>query len=170
MKKKVATIIGGIIIAMAGFTHAQMDHSMRNQGRMSDEMMNKNRMEMKMPGGMEMHAMEIKGHKVNFHIMDKKAFRNYMDTMGHKDHSMKEGMSHYVLMDITDPKGMKVKSSKVKLKVIGPDKKADEKTAFPMMGDFGAEFDMSRKGKYQIMTLFQVKNKKHHGGFWHEIE
>lgn len=168
MKKKIAAIIGGVIFTMAGSIHAAMDHSMGSQDHMSGEM--KHEESMNMPGGMEMHTMEIDGHKVNFHIMDKKAFRSYMDNMGHSTHKMKEGMTHYVMMDITGPEGKKIKRSKVKLKVIGPDKKADEKVAFPMMGNFGAEFDMSHKGKYQIMTLFKVKKEKHHSGFWHEMK
>jgi len=165
--KKTITILA-VLLASGGMAQAQMDHSMRDQKEMHEGM--KHEESMKMPSGMEMHAMEIDGHKVNFHIMDKKAFREYMDNMGHKDHMMKEGMTHYVMMEITDPEGKKVKRSKVKLKVIGPDKKADEKAAFPMMGNFGAEFDMSHKGKYQIMTLFKVKKDKHHGGFWHEMK
>ena len=169
MKKKIAAIITGVTLSLAGSSSfAQMDHSMGSQDHMSGEM--KHEESMNMPGGMEMHAMEIDGHKINFHIMDKKAFRNYMDNMGHSTHKMKEGMTHYVMMDITSPEGKKIKRSKVKLKVIGPDKKADEKVAFPMMGNFGAEFDMSHKGKYQIMTLFKVKKEKHHGGFWHEVK
>ena len=168
MKKKIAAIIGGLIITMAGSTQAQMNHSMDSHDHMSGDM--KHEESMNMPGWMEMHAMEIDGHKVNFHIMDKKAFRNYMDNMGHKDHKMKEGMTHYVMMDITDPEGKKIKRAKVKLKVIGPDKKADEKAAFPMMENFGAEFHMMGKGKYQIMTLFKTGKDKHHGGFWHEMK
>ena len=131
-------------------------------------MMNEN--QMKMPAGMVMHSLDIDEHKVNFHIMDHKSFRNYMDNMGHKTHKMKKGMTHYIMMDITDKDGNKIKKAKVKLKVIGPDGKAMEHAAFQMMGNFGAEFDMTHKGKYQIMTLFKVKKEKHHGGFWHEMK
>ena len=168
MKKKITAIIGGVIIAMAGSTYAQMDHSMRGEGGMSGEMMHEN--QMKMPAGMGMHSLDIDGHEVNFHIMDHKTFRNYMDNMGHKTHKMKEGMTHYVMIDITDKDGNKIKKTQVKLKVIGPDGKAEEKMAFPMMGNFGAEFDMAHKGKYQIMTLFKVKDGKHHDGFWYEMK
>ena len=168
MKKKIAAIIGGVIITMAGSTYAEMDHSMHSQDHKPGEM--KHEESMNMPDGMEMHAMDIDGHKINFHIMNRQAFRNYMDNMGHKDHKMKEGMTHYVMIDITDIDGKKIKRAKVKLKVIGPDKKADEKAAFPMMGNFGAEFHMMGKGKYQIMTLFKAGKNKHHGGFWHEMK
>ncbi|MDH3975072.1 MAG: hypothetical protein OEV42_12395 [Deltaproteobacteria bacterium] len=168
MKKKIAAIIGGVIITMGGSTYAAMehDHSAHDHGSQSME----HQSEMKMPDGMEMHTMEIDGHKINFHIMNRKAFRKYMDNMGHKTHKMKEGMTHYVMMDITDKEGKKIKRAKVKLKVIGPDKKSEEKAAFPMMGNFGAEFHMMDKGKYQVMTLFKIKKAKHYGGFWHEMK
>ncbi len=148
--------------------YAQMDHSMHGQGAVPGEMMNEGQMGMQMPSGMVMHEMDIDDHKVKFHIMDRQSFRNYMDNMGHKTHMMKEGMTHYVMMEIFDKDGNRVKRAKVKLKVIDPNEKAEEKAAFPMMGNFGAEFDMSHMGRYQVMTLFKVKEKKHKGGFWHE--
>ena len=168
MIKKIALIITGLIITITAPAFAEMDHSMHDMGHKKDEMGKVHGMDMS--SGMEMHSMTIDDYKLQFHIMDKKAFRNYMDNMGHKGHEMKEGMSHYVMMDISDPDGKKINSAKVKLKVIGPDKNADEKAAFPMMGNFGAEFHMMDKGKYQIMTLFKTGKDKHHGGFWHEMK
>ena len=102
--------------------------------------------------------------------MNGKAFRAYMDNMGHKSHKMREGMSHYIMVDISDKDGNKIKRAKVKLKILSPASKETEKLAFPMMGSFGAEFGMTEKGKYQIMTLFKIKDEKHKGGFWHEMK
>jgi len=162
MKNVAAILLSGILM-MAGSAHAAMEH---DHG--SHQMEHKS--EMKMPEGMHMHNMDIDSHKVTFHIMDRKAFRNYMDNMGHKTHKMKVGMTHYIMIDIVGEDGKKIKRAKVKVKVIDPDRKPHEKVGFPMMGSFGAEFDMTAKGKYQVMTLFKVKNHKHHGGFWHEIK
>jgi len=128
---------------------------------------------MDMFSSMGMHTMTIDDYKVQFHIMDKNAFMGYMDDMGHKGHKMKEGMTHYMMMEITDQDGKKINRAKVKLKVIGPDGKAQEKAALPMMGNmgnFGAEVHMMEKGKHQVMTLFKVKDHKHNGGFWHEMK
>lgn len=166
MKKKIAAVIGLLFLTMPGSTYAAMehDHSTHDHGSQSME----HQPEMKMPKGMEMHSMDIDGHKINFHIMNKKAFRNYMDNMGHKTHKMEEGMTHYVMLDITDKDGKKIKKAKVKFKIIDPAGKAQEKPGFGMMGNFGAEFDMSPKGKYQVMTLFKIDGKKHKGGYWYE--
>jgi len=167
MKKLTAILFSGILM-MAASTQAAMehDHSAHDHGAHQME----SKPEMKMPEGMHMHNVDIDGHKVTFHIMDQKAFRNYMDNMGHETHKMKEGMTHYVMIDITDKDGKKIKRAKVKMKLIDPAGKASEKVGFPMMGSFGAEFDMTAKGKYQVMTLFKVKDHKHHGGFWHEMK
>ena len=157
-------VIPAALLMFAVPAFAEMEHTQGHEGHMQQEQ------QMAMPGGMEMHAMEIDGFKVDFHIMDRKAFRKYMDDMGHTSHEMKEGMSHYVMLDITDPSGKKIHRAQVKIKVIDPKEKAEEKVGFPMMGSFGAEFDMPAKGKYQIMTLFKIKEEKHQGGFSHEMK
>jgi len=168
MKKRAVKVMAGLTMTMAIPAFAEMDHSMHDMTNKEHEMGKAHGMEM--PPKMGMHTMIIDDYKVNFHVMDKKAFMSYMDNMGHKDHSMKERMTHYVMMDITDQDGKKINRAKVKLKVIGPDKKADEKAAFPMMGSFAAEFHMMGKGKYQVMTLFKAGEEKHSGGFWHEMK
>ena len=158
MKKIAVSVLTGIMIfasgASAEMDHQQMQHS---QG-------------MNMSEGMKMHSLDVDGYKLNFHIMDRKSFRSYMDNMGHKSHKMREGMSHYIMVDISDKDGTKIKRSKVRLKIITPGSKETEKVAFPMMGSFGSEFDMTEKGEYQIMTLFKIKDKKHKGGFKHEMK
>ena len=158
MKKIAVSVLTGIMIfasgASAEMDHQQMQHS---QG-------------MNMSEGMKMHSLDVDGYKLNFHIMDRKSFRSYMDNMGHKSHKMREGMSHYIMVEISDKDGKKIKRSKVRLKIITPGSKETEKVAFPMMGSFGSEFDMTGKGEYQIMTHFKIKDKKHKGGFKHEMK
>lgn len=167
MKKSTASIIVAVTLSLAGgTTYAEMEHSMGSHESMSGEI--KHKQGMKMPEGMSMKALDIDGYRVNFHIMDHAATHRYMDNMGHKDHKMKEGMTHYIMMDITDKAGKKIKKAKVKVKIIDPDKKSQEKMLMSMMGHFGTEFDMKQKGKYQIMTLFKVGGKKHKGGFLYE--
>jgi len=164
MKKTTASILTGIFIFTSGIyvAYAAMDHQKMHQMKDSKDM--------GMSEEMEMHSIDVDGYKLNFHIMNHKAFRTYMDNMGHESHKMREGMSHYVMVDISDKDGNKIKRSKVKLKIIPPGGKEEEKVAFPMMGSFGSEFDMTEKGEYQIMTLFKIKDKKHKGGFRHEMK
>lgn len=164
MKKAAVSILAGIVIFTSGVLegYAAMDHQHKHQMQGSKGM--------NMSDGMEMHSIDVDSYKLNFHIMNGKAFRAYMDNMGHKSHKMREGMSHYIMVDISDKNGNKIKRSKVKLKILSPAGKETEKLAFPMMGSFGSEFNMIEKGKYQIMTLFKIKDEKHKGGFWHEMK
>ena len=164
MKKRTISILTGIVVFTFGISgaYAAMDHQHSHQMQGSKAM--------NMSDGMEMHSIDVDGYKLNFHIMNGKAFRTYMDNMGHKSHNMREGMSHYIMVDIADKDGAKIKRAKVKLKIISHGKKETERLAFPMMGSFGSEFKMTEKGKYQIMTLFKIKDKKHKGGFWHEMK
>ena len=161
MKKIALSVLTGMFIFASGAS-AAMEHQHNHQMEASEDM--------SMSEGMKMHSIEVDGYKLNFHIMNGMAFRAYMDNMGHKSHKMREGMSHYIMVDISDKDGKKIKRSKVKLKIITPGSKETEKVAFPMMGSFGSEFDMTEKGEYQIMTLFKIKDKKHKGGFKHEMK
>ena len=164
MKKTAATILTGIFIFTSGLhgAYAAMDHQHMH------DMQDSGGMQMSEETGM--HNIDIDGYGVTFHIMDRKAFRSYMDGMGHETHKMREEMSHYVMVEISDKEGNKIKRAKVKLKILTPGGKEEEKIAFPMMGSFGSEFDMTEKGSYQVMTLFKIKEEKHKGGFRHEMK
>ena len=124
--------------------------------------------DMEMPEGMIMKIMNIDGFKVIFHVMDKVAFHSFMESMGHAGHKMEKGATNHIMMEIIDPDGEKVENAAVKVKVIDPEKKAETKPLHAMMGHYGANFKMHPKGKYQIMTLFKVKGKKHKGGYWYK--
>jgi len=165
MKKTAASILTGIMV-FASAAFAEMEHQHNHE----QQQMEHSSGSMSMPEGMKMQSIDVDGYKLSFHIMDNKAFRKYMDDMGHTTHKMREGMSHYVMVDIADKDGAKIKRSKVKLKIITPGGKEAEKVAFPMMGSFGSEFDMTEKGEYQIMTLFKIGEGKHKGGFRQEMK
>lgn len=164
--KKAALSILTVIMVFASSSYAELEH----QHNHKQHQMEHSSGGMSMPEGMQMHSIDVDGYKLNFHIMDRKSFRAYMDNMGHKSHKMREGMSHYIMLDIVDKDGKKIKRSKVKLKIITPGNKESEKVGFPMMGSFGSEFNMTEKGEYQIMTLFKIKDKKHKGGFKHKMK
>jgi hypothetical protein len=65
----------------------------------------------------------------------------------------------------------------VKIKIQGPDKAEQVKDLMPMAGmsgmgaGFGADFDLSKKGKYGIMAKFQLKDGKvRTAKFWYEVK
>lgn len=168
MKSFIAVVLlFGIMCFSVDEPKAQMEHKNSHERHAVDNGRLNN---MKMPEGIAMKTIEADGYKVTFHIMERPAFRKYMDGMGHKSHKMKAGSSHYIVIDIFDPRANKVTQAAVKLKVISPDGNSKESRAFPMMESFGAEFNMANKGQYQVMILFKAQGKKYKGGFMHTIK
>lgn len=69
---------------------------------------------------------------------------------------MKE--THHLKVDFLDAKtGRPFTEGEVKVKVQGPDKSAQVKDLMGMNNRFCADFDLSQKGKYGVMTKFQLK-------------
>jgi len=128
---------------------------------------------MHMPEDMAMKTLQVDDYKLTFHVMDMPAYHKLMKTMGMKHSQMEGDTSHHIMVDIADRNGKKIEAAEVKIKVINPRKESQEKLLKPMMGQlgqYGADFKMIHKGKYQIMTLFKAGKDKHNGGFWHEMK
>ena len=179
MKKVVAIVCMTVLVATGSAVWASMDmnHSKDHKDNHSHDSMSgkmkhmEHKDGMKMPEGMSMKSMNIDDYKVVFHIMDMPAYHKYMKNMGHTGEMMMgNGVTHHIMMNITDKNGRKVENAVVKVKVIDPGKKSQTQSLMSMMGSYGAGFKMETKGKYQIMTLFKIDGKKHKGGFRHEIE
>lgn len=170
MKKKVAAIITGITLTLAGgASYAEMDHSMDSHDHMSGKMEYKD--EMKMPEGVEMKMLQVDDYMLTFHVMDMPAYHKMMKTMGMKHSQMEGDTSHHIMVDIAGKDSKKIEGAVVKIKLVDPRKESQEKLLKPMMGQlgqYGADFKMIHKGKHQIMTLFKVDGKKHKGGYWYE--
>ena len=174
MKKVVAIVCTTVLIAAGSTVWASMDmnHSKEHHDSMSSGKMlhMEHEDEMKGPKGMMMRTMNIDGYKVSFHIMD---IHRYMEKMGHEGHEgqmMGKDATHHIMMEIIDKNGKKIENAVVKVKVIDPEKKSQSQALTSMMGNYGANFNMPAKGKYQIMTLFKIGGKKHKGGYWHEMK
>lgn len=178
MKKVVAIVCTTVLVVACSTAWASMDmdHSKSHKDSHSHDSMSgkmehmEHKDEMKMPEGMSMKTMNIDGYKVTFHIMDMFSYHNYMKNMGHKGQMMDKDATHHIMMDITDKNGKKVENATVKVKVINSEKESQSKPMTSMMKNYGANFKMEHKGKYQIMTLFKIDGKKHKGGYWHKIK
>jgi hypothetical protein len=83
---------------------------------------------------------------------------------------MKE--THHIHVEFKDAKtGKALTEGDVKVKVQGPDKIDQSKDLMGMQGHFGADFDLSKKGKYGIMTKFQMKDGKVRSAkFWYTVK
>jgi hypothetical protein len=163
--KKTAALFVAVSIALASpvmAPAAQHDHgSMKlDQGSMS-----------KGHGGMMgmgkiAHEEVIGGVKATFSIMDMREHAKAMKTELPK--GMKE--THHVMVSFIDVKtGKPLTEGQVKVKVQGPGKVEQVKDLVGMEGHFGADFNLSVKGKYGIMAKFVLKDGKvRTGKFWYE--
>jgi hypothetical protein len=83
---------------------------------------------------------------------------------------MKE--THHIHVEFKDTKtGKALTEGEVKVKVQNPDKSDQAKDLMGMQGHFGADFDLSMKGKYGVMCKFQLKDgKTRQAKFWYTVK
>jgi len=114
------------------------------------------------------HEEVVDGVKATFKVMSMKEHMKTMNMELPKD--MKE--THHVAVEFKDAKsGKALTEGKVKVKLQYPDKNEQAKELLGMQGHFGADFDMSKKGKYGVMCKFQLKDGKVRSAkFWYTIK
>jgi hypothetical protein len=80
--------------------------------------------------------------------------------------------THHIMVEFKDAKtGKALTEGEVKVKVQGPDKVEQAKALVGMQGHFGADFDLSKKGKYGVMCKFQLKDGKVRSSkFWYTVK
>ena len=67
--------------------------------------------------------------------------------------------------------GKALTEGKVKVKILTPDKKEQTRDMLAMQGHFGADFELSKKGKYGVMSKFKLKDGKvRQTTFWYEMK
>ncbi|BBA69856.1 hypothetical protein [Geobacter sulfurreducens] len=118
--------------------------------------------------GAAAHEEVVGGVKATFKIM---SMAEHMKAMNMElPKGMKE--THHIAVEFKDAKtGKAITEGEVNLKVQGPDNKAQTKALMAMQGHFGADFDLSKKGKYGIMSKFKVKDGTVRSArFWYEVK
>jgi opacity protein-like surface antigen len=159
--KKMTVLIAAVLTlsASAAFAadHEGHDHGSKDMGQGAHSMM-----EM----GDVAHQEVIDGVKATFKVMGMKEHMKGMDMP--KD--MKE--THHIMVEFKDAKtGKALTEGEVKVKVQNPDKSDQAKDLMGMQGHFGADFDLSQKGKYGVMCKFQLKDgKSHQAKFWYTVK
>lgn len=80
--------------------------------------------------------------------------------------------THHVSVSFKDVKtGKALTTGEVKVKVLNPDKSEQIKELMGMQGHFGADFDLSQKGKYGLMAKFQLQDGKVRiSKFWYTVK
>ena len=114
------------------------------------------------------HEEVVDGVKATFKVMSMKEHMKAMDMEMPKE--MKE--THHIAVEFKDTKtGKALTEGEVKVKVQNPDKTSQTKDLMGMQGHFGADFDLSKKGKYGVMSKFQLKDGKvRNAKFWYTVK
>ena len=80
--------------------------------------------------------------------------------------------THHLMIVFADAKtGKMLSEGEVKVKIVGPAKSEQVITLMGMSGGFGSDVNLSKKGKYGIMTKFLLKGGKVRSSkFWYEVK
>lgn len=111
------------------------------------------------------HEEVVDGVKATFRVM---GMKEHMKAMGMElPKGVKE--THHLAVEFKDVKtGKALTSGEVKAKVQQPDGKDQTKDLAGMQGHFGADFDLSQKGRYGIMCKFKLQDGKvRQAKFWY---
>lgn len=157
--KKTTVLIAALFALAAPVASFAMDH-----GSMKMEHGDHSMMEM----GSVAHQEVVDGVKATFKVLSMKEHMKASNMEMPKD--MKE--THHIMVEFKDAKsGKALTEGEVKVKVQGPDKAEQTKELMGMQGHFGADFDLSKKGKYGVMAKFQLKDGKTRSAkFWYTVK
>lgn len=110
------------------------------------------------------HEEVVDGVKATFKVTSMKALKMEMPK------GMKE--THHIAAEFKDARtGKALAEGEVKVKVQNPDKSDQTRDLAGMQGHFGADFDLSKKGRYGVMVKFQLKDGKVRSSkFWYTVK
>ena len=129
--------------------HGSMDHGTKG----GHEKMDHSSM-----GGTFTHEVVVDGVKAEFQVMS-------LASMNMKD---PEGNTHHVMAKFFDAaSNSQVKGAAGKVKIIRPSGDDQVATLKDYSGIFAANFTVKEKGKYGIICLFKIGDKKHVAKFWY---
>lgn len=152
MKKTTVVIAALFALSAPIASFAAMDHGGHAGGHQGDKA----------------HEEVVEGVKATFKVMSMKEHMKAMNMEMPKE--MKE--THHIAVEFKDAKsGKALVEGEVKVKVQNPDKSDQTKDLMGMQGHFGADFDLSKKGKYGVMSKFLLKDGKTRSSkFWYTVK
>ena len=125
-------------------------------------------------GGMKMDTKEVlvEGVKVVFQMMTNEEHKKMLKDMKMKE-DIEPGTTHNIGVTLKDEKTQKeITNAQINMKVVDPKGKDQIKTLKyeEMMKSYEAYFNLPEKGKYQLMILFKIGEKKSTAGIYHEMK
>jgi hypothetical protein len=158
--KKVISVIGLTVFSFFAFVSVPL--AQHSHGGMS------------MGSSMKMDTKEVlaEGVKVTFQMMANDEHRKMLKDMKMKE-DIEPGTTHNITVMLKDEKSQKeITNAQVSMKVVDPKGKDQIK---PLkydgeMKSYDAYFNLPEKGKYQIMILAKVGEKKTTAGIYYDLK
>jgi len=118
--------------------------------------------------GSAAHEEVVNGVKATFKVMSMKEHMQAMNMELPK--GVKE--THHIAVEFKDVKsGKPLTEGMVKVKLQTPDKAEQTRDMVGMQGHFGADFTLTKKGKYGVMCKFKLQDGKMRSSkFWYELK
>jgi hypothetical protein len=114
------------------------------------------------------HEEVVEGVKATFNVQ---TMADAMKAMGME---MPKGVkeTHHISLNLKDVKsGKAITEGAATVKVQAPDKTEQTKELMAMHGHFGADFEMTKKGKYGVMCKFKTADGKvRQAKFWYTVK
>lgn len=158
MKKLISTLLA-VVVALAlvpSISLAQHQH-----GATKGEAMK-----------MDTKEVLVEGVKVVFQIMTNEEHKKMLVDMKSKEQP-EAGTTHNIAVTLVDEKSHKeVTNAEISMKVIDPADKSQIKAlnADTMMKYYNAYFNLSQKGKYQVLIVFKIGDRKSNAGIYYEVK
>jgi len=115
----------------------------------------------------------VEGIKVKFEIATMEEHKKMMEEMKMKMEMSDKSATHHIAVTFYDEKtGKEVTDASVNMKVVSPNKNEQTKMliSMPEMKHFGNDFNLSEKGRYEILILLKIGEKKRKGGVYYDIQ
>lgn len=121
---------------------------------------------------METREFLVEGVKVIFQIMRNDEHRKMLKEMKMKE-DIEPGTTHNITLTLRDEKARReITDAQVQMKVVDPQGKDQIKTLKyeGEMKSYDAYFNLPAKGRYQMLVLFKMGERRSTAGFYHEIK
>ncbi|HSB04329.1 MAG TPA: hypothetical protein VLK23_03985 [Thermodesulfobacteriota bacterium] len=157
--KRLVSVLAGLVAGLfilSSFSFAQHQHG----GGAKGESMK-----------MESKDVLVEGVKVSFQVMANGEHQKMLKDMKMKE-DIEPGTTHNVTVILRDEKTQKeLTNAQISMKVVDPKGKDQVKPLKyeDMMKSYDAYFNLSEKGKYQIMILFKVGDQKKTAGVYWDL-
>lgn len=159
--KKLFNILGMVIFVLTLSLLSSVSFAQHGHGPMKSE-----------PTKMDTREVIVERVKVVFQIMSNEEHKKMLKEMKMKE-DIEPGTTHNITVTLKDEKTQKeITDAQVMMKVVDPKGKDQIKNLKyeKDMKSYDAYFNLSGKGKYQIMLLFKYGNQKGTAGIYYEIK